>query len=151
MQNQRWRSICEVDVGSARGMVWVPALDFVTVGRLYRVQVVPQSPGQEQRWISEGSQPVGCTADGDPALNRIIGTLPMSEIAVGALIGRVGGSTADGSGDKERMFVFSVGRYCVFQAPDLPKAGALFFAGNESRAFVETFTGSLKVSLEQAL
>ncbi|WP_147432440.1 hypothetical protein [Pararobbsia silviterrae] len=140
----------EVDVGGSNGMMWVPAVDIMTVGRIYRIQVLPDGHRQ-QRWFPDGVPAAGCTADGAPTLSRNGSPLVMPELAVGALIGRIGGSTADDVVDKERMFVFSIGQYCVFQVPEVPKAGALFLTGNEARAFVNLFKGTLKVSIEQAL
>lgn len=93
--------------------------------------------------------PEGCTADGDPELTRV-GVLPMADLAVGALIGRIGGSTADGAGDQDRTFLFSVGRYCVIQAPEMPKVGALYLAVNDTRSNSMLLRGSLKVTVETA-
>lgn len=147
MPTPRWSGVCTMNVPGNEQVSWVPALDYLTAGRLYRIHV-PQEENKEQRWTPEGSS--GCTADGDPDLTRVGVELPMPNVAVGALIGRIGGSTADMAADKDRMLIFAIGRYCVFQAPQAPTIGALFLGSNESRSSIVRFDGSLNVTIEQA-
>lgn len=53
MQTQRWRAVCELIVPSRPGIIWVPAVDYLTIGRLYRIQVLPKDQ-KEQLWAPDG-------------------------------------------------------------------------------------------------
>jgi len=63
------------------------------------------------------------------------GTQLVSSAPRGALIARIGGSTADQVADAATTpparVIFSIGRKCVFMVPDKP-AGSLFLGVNES-------------------
>jgi hypothetical protein len=88
-----------------------------------------------------------CTADGDPTTARTDGLL-IDTCAVGALIAKIGGSTAELKPDKDR--VFGVGRYCVFSA-DTTKTGALFLGINDTYASVAHVQSQLEVIIDEAL
>jgi hypothetical protein len=104
---------------------------------------------QEQTWQPEGG--AECSADGDPGIVRKTGACPIVEVNGGALIARIGGSTTDGAGDKERSALFSVGRHCVFQAPDNPRIGALYLGMNDTSVNAPMLKGQLKVLIDEAL
>jgi len=143
MAQPSWRQIKRVMVPERDGSLWTPALDYITPGKLYRIVVearlfgpaadsdppaasdpgapppasAPAPPATDQHWTPESG--TECTADGDPALQRS-GSLTLDSCAPGALIAKIGGSTADLKPDKDRLLLFSVGRHCVFSVPVAP-------------------------------
>ena len=74
----------------------------------------------------------------------------MVGVPIGALIGRIGGSSADQAVDAVRMLLFAVGRVCVLPTPDTTK-GALFLGVNDKPALMSKLTGALAVSISEAL
>lgn len=136
-----------VKVPERVGIAWTPVLDYLTPGRLYMIRVSSNDAEQPPTWTPDGG--TACTADGDPELTRA-GTPPLADVPIGALIARVGGSTADAAGNTERSLLFAAGRYCVFQAPDAPKAGALFLGVNDVTANAVKLSGNLLVEVCEA-
>jgi hypothetical protein len=105
---------------------------------------------QPATWKPEGMDPP-CDADGDlshPPTPSV--TLPLARAARGALIGRIGGSTADETPDDKSMLLFAVGRLCVLQVPD-DKRGSLFLAVNDRAEAAVQIQGSLEVEIFEAL
>jgi hypothetical protein len=162
MGQPTWRVIKTQLVPERPGCVWTPALDYLTPGRLYKIGVpeLPKEPaegdaGDEttvlQTWTPESvTEP--CTADGTGAeITRKNGTVPLTDVRVGALIGRIGGSTADHVGQAEKMVLFAVGRYCVFQAPEAPKTGPLYLGVNDTSGSACHLKGQLQVQIWEAL
>ena len=155
MGNPSWREIKKVSVPDPAGSIWTPALDYVTPNKLYRLAVepVPDStsnttppPMQQQMWTPESGSP--CTADGDQALSRTPG---LDTCAVGALIGKVGGSSSDIKIDAAKLILFSVGRHCVFSVTDPLKTGSLYLGINDTKDSVAKVTGQLTVTIYEAL
>jgi len=144
-----WRSVTTVEVPDQPGRLWTVAVEYVTPGRLYRLSVKGSDKG-EQKWKPDGSEP--CTADGDPSLSRNAG-VPIPDARIGALIGRIGGSTADSAGPQDRALLFSIGRQCVIQAPDAStlKIGSLFLGINDVPSGAAKLEQSLKVEILEAL
>lgn len=115
------------------------------------VQLMSQNPqGSDlqrlNRLLIEDAYPVEVSRknEGAPLLN----TAPR-----GALIGRIGGSTADNSIDpnaKTKLF-FPVGSYCVLLVPDSPIVGALFLGVNDSPARMGSVTDNLYVNVYEGL
>jgi len=66
---------------------------------------------------------------------------------VGALIGKIGGSTAD-KGDSPAQ-VFAVGEYCVIHVPDTARGG-LFLTMNDKPQNFYQHSGELDVTIEEA-
>jgi hypothetical protein len=66
---------------------------------------------------------------------------------VGALIGKIGGSTAD-KGDSPAQ-VFAVGEYCVIHFPDTTRGG-LFLTMNDKPQNFDQHSGELDVTIEEA-
>ena len=168
MGQPSWREIRRLQVPDRPAAMWTPALDHVTPAKLYRITVEPQAgaqqqagpqqpaaaqapappPPQDQRWTPAGEQP--CTADGSPTLSRN-GGLVIEGCAPGALIGKVGGSTADLKPDKDKVILFSVGRHCVFSVTDAVKTGALYLGINDGREGITGVQGQLEVTICEAL
>lgn len=157
-----------VRVPDREGSTWTLALDWLTPGKLYRIEVrsvaeAPPSgdpeapkpapaplPAEEQKWTPFGASQA-CTADGDTTGLSRREPLLIPEARLGALIAKVGGGTADIVVDKAATLLFPVGRYCVFKAPEDPKTGPLFLAMNDSPASAGQATASLHVVITEAL
>ncbi len=161
MGQPTWKLIAEVVIPEREGCRWTPALDYPTPGRLYRIRVQQQKKTtagedsqaalQDQEWQPESDSGAKCSSDGDPTISRKNGVCPMADVNVGALIARIGGSSADAAGDKDKTALFSVGRHCVFQAPDSPRIGTLFLGINDTPSNAPKLKGQLKVSIDEAL
>jgi hypothetical protein len=100
----------------------------------------------DQRWKPESGEM--CTADGDLGIVRSDPTF-MEGCAPGALIAKIGGSTADRKADKDKLVLFSVGRHCVFSISDPAKAGSLYLGINDTAA--AKVSGCLEVTISEAL
>lgn len=93
-----------------------------------------------QTWQPEGTKE--CTADGETALDR---TVLLATAPAGALIAKIGGSSADTTVDKVPLF--AVGRHCVFTV----EAGTLYLGVNDAVGSMARLTGHLTVKLWEAL
>jgi hypothetical protein len=150
MSTPTWREIAKIDVPAEPGVVWTPALDYVTPGKLYLIKVDPDANGNAQKWSPESGEP--CTADGDASLTQSTTAAPLPGCSLGALIARIGGSTADMPGDKEKLLLFSAGRHCVFLQPaDTAKSGALYLGVNDASSSAAKLKGKLVVHIYSAL
>jgi hypothetical protein len=149
MGEPTWRPIKEVMVPERPTNFWTPALEYVTPGRLYRIVVEPTAgpPAQDQTWIP-ASATQACTAEGDAAQARQ--GLPVETCAVGALIGKIGGSSAEVKPDKDKVVLFGVGRHCVISV-EAAKAGALYLGVNDTHASAIQMQGQLRVMIYEAL
>jgi hypothetical protein len=79
------------------------------------------------------------------------GALTLESCAVGALIAKIGGSTADVKPDKDKVVLFSAGRHCVFSIADATKAGSLYLGMNDTKESVAKLQGQLEVTIFEAL
>jgi hypothetical protein len=145
MGQPSWRRIAPAAGGhlmvpEAAGILWTRALDYLIPGKLIRITVISPVPS----WRPEG---LTCGPDGDPAAAKA--DLPVSGAARGALVGRIGGSTADLTSDN-RMLLFSVGRVCVLKVPD-EKHGGLFLGVNDKPELAINLQGSLEVAIDEAI
>ena len=77
--------------------------------------------------------------------------LLLPDARLGALIAKVGGSTADAAPDKNVVTVFAAGRYCVFKAPEEGKTGPLYLTVNDSPTGAAQVTGSLDVVISESM
>jgi hypothetical protein len=157
MAKPAWQSIVtHLKVPGANGVSWTVALELVTPGTLLKIEVDPASAA----WKPDGFTST-CTADGDvdgKARGLLSPPAPLlASAAVGALIARIGGSTADMTLDigpppptSPARLVFSVGRHCVFSVPTAP-IGGLFLGINDSGARMAAIIGSLSVNIFEAL
>jgi hypothetical protein len=95
------------------------------------------------RYASEGvSGP-----DGDYASNINIASLITEKAPVGALIGKIGGST---SGKDDGALIFCVGSFCVFRLSD-SQEGALFLTINDSPKGFRDNDGQMLVNVYEGL
>jgi hypothetical protein len=148
MGQPSWREIATVTVPDRSGNPWTPALDYVAPGKLYKLVVKPAgNPPAEQRWQPNGNAGTDVTADGDPT--AATGHSGMfADCALGALIGKIGGSAAD---MKPATPPFGVGRHCVFTGPEAAKTGTLYLGVNNAPADLVKLSGQLQVTICEAL
>ncbi len=142
MAQPTWRELKKVTVPDKPGNAWTPALDYVTPGKLYLIEAA-----ETPKWKPESG--TECTADGDAALTRSTAAV-LDTAPVGALIGKIGGSTADMKPNKE-LVIFSVGRHCVFSVADAAKAGTLYLAMNDVPASQSKVGNSIEVTIHEGL
>lgn len=154
MGQPTWRKLTKVTVPGRAGTIWTPALDYVTPGRLYKLTVEPRAGAGagavafDQTWKPEAGS--DCTADGDLSITRTDpGVIDLC--AAGALIAKVGGSSADLKPDKEKSALFAVGRHCVFSVAEPAKCGALYLGVNDAHASIMRIEGQLEVTIHEAL
>ncbi len=127
---------------------WVLVVEAPTAGKLMRVVASGE-------WTPASAFPVQCTADGffktKPAPGPLVTSAPL-----GALIARLGGSTADqtvdtpASGQQPNRILFSIGRTCIFSVPTAP-VGALFLGVNDHPECMADVTGELTVRIFEAI
>jgi hypothetical protein len=136
------------------------AVEVLTVGRLVKIAVVvdpTRQPPEFGMWTPEGFAQ-RCSADGDfsGTARRPVpttGTPLVASAPLGALIGRIGGSTADQTLDTTQnpsRLVFSVGRKCVFKVPATP-IGSLFLGVNDDPTRMANVQGRLMVDIYEAI
>jgi hypothetical protein len=77
--------------------------------------------------------------------------LTLDACAPGALIAKIGGSTADLKPDKDKLLLFSVGRHCVFSIADGSKVGSLYLGMNDTKETLRKVHGQLEVTIFEAL
>ena len=143
MGQPSWREIKKLDVPQSN-MAWTPALDFLTPGKLYRITVDPA-----KQWTPESSANP-CNANGDATLTRS-SEVVVNTAAIGALIAKVGGSTADLKPDATKVILFSAGSHCVFSVTEATKAGPLYLGINDVPNSQTKVKGTLQVLIEESL
>lgn len=143
MGQPTWREIWKISVPNETGNAWTAALDYVTSGKLYKIVVA-----SKEKWTPESG--TACNADGDATLTRSSAVI-LDTSSVGALIARIGGSTADLKPDKDKLMIFSVGRHCVFSVTDPLKTGSLYLAVNDTPSSQSKLEGKLEVSIHESL
>lgn len=143
MGQPTWREIWKIKVPDETGNAWTAALDYVTPGKLYKIVVA-----SKEKWKPESGN--ACNADGDATLTRS-GAVILDTSSVGALIAKIGGSTADLKPDKDKLMIFSVGRHCVFSVTDPLKTGSLYLAVNDTPSSQSKLEERLEVSIHESL
>jgi hypothetical protein len=152
-----WRKVVpDLPVPKDNTKQWTLALEFLTAGKIIKIEAAGE-------WTPTGFT-APCTADGDlsgaargaftPPGNPLVASAP-----IGALIARIGGSTADTGPDTPptsspptvpARIVLSVGRECVFTVPNAP-TGSLFLGINDDPTRMLGITGSQTVNIYEAL
>ncbi len=156
-----WRKIVsEMQIPQVQGTPWTVVLEYLTPGKLMKIEVVidnNRNPPVTGTWTPQ-DYPTACPADGDftgaaRGNNPEHGTPLVSSAPVGALIGRIGGSTADqnfDTGTNPARIGFAVGRMCIFTVPATP-TGALFLGINDAPARMVGVQGWLLVNVYEGL
>ena len=144
MAQRTWRKLDlrTNKVPDPEGSVWTPVFDYLSPEKTYLLEVAA-----DPKWTPESAGE--CTADGNPQTKRGDALL-IPGAAVGALVAKISGSTADLNPDKDKVVIFAVGRYCVFTV-ELGKAGPLFLGVNDSVDSLNRVQGHLEVTLSEAL
>ena len=140
MNEYIWRKLTVVKVPEPQATAWTPALDFLISKRLYRLQVKLGS-----KWTLLDAT-TDCTADGYDNAPPRNGDPICIAAPFGALIAKVGGSTADKGGT-----IFGVGRYCIYRVADDANAGPLYLGANDLPAAMSKIQGQIEVEIEIAL
>ena len=139
---------------------WQLAVQVLTAGKLMMVEVVidpARQPPENGTWTPEGFARA-CSADGDfegtaRGATPLAGTPLVSSAPLGALIARIGGSTADQTVDTSptpSRVVFSIGRRCIFSVTNSP-IGSLFLGVNDDPSRMASVTGRLLVNIYKAI
>lgn len=136
-----WRKLKDVKVPDPQDAAWTPALDYLIPKRLYRLHVKETA----NSWKLDGMTTT-CTVDGTDLGAARSGDPIYRDSPFGALVGKVGGSTADHTG-----VIFGVGRYCVYQVSEEAKAGPLYLGVNDLSVLMSKVSGQIDVEIDIAL
>jgi hypothetical protein len=159
MPQPAWRLVVEQkQIPDPQTAQWTQVLDYANPGKLLKIMVVNQNgdPDPTKTWQPKDFPAAGCSPDGDyenKHSSQITGSPLLVNAPRGALIGRIGGSTADQSADSSATpsrIIFAVGRFCVLAVPVAP-VGALFLAVNDSAERMGGVTQNLSVNIYEAL
>lgn len=182
MAKPAWRELKVVDVDSARLSVWTLAVDYVDPGRLLKMTVAevsapkqespvanetplvkkgepetktetppPKQPTTQQTWSLSPTEQVN--ANGLPVMASRTSLL-LSTAPRGALIGKIGGSTADvpaatdAADPESHQRLFAVGAFCVVEVG--AKGGPLFLTMNDDLGNFNRHHGILHVTVEES-
>ena len=146
-----WRNLKTNLAVPEAGHQWVLALDVLSSGKLMMIEAAGI-------WRPAGGTD-DCTPDGffsnNAAAAGATGVLLVDSAPRGALIARIGGSTADQKGDSPTAtnpsrVLFSVGRKCIFNVPEKP-VGSLFLGINDDPTKMASVTCSLTVNIYEAI
>jgi len=170
-----WREVKRVDVNMTPGALWRLALEYVQGPRLLRLRVLNSKgepvlngepglnkdgkakvdPAGKVDWPTWGLADSICSPDGNPRNPPKDTLLLCSRAPQGALIGKLGGSSADhpdtapNSQPYGTRKVFAVGTYCVI-AVAKDDSGPLFLTRNETLDAFNADMGHLNVLIEEA-
>jgi hypothetical protein len=115
--------------------LWTLVYDFVAGSQWLKITANPLG-----LWSYADSGRARCGPDGDPQAMLSPAVCLCKNAPVGALIAKIGGSTA-GADDGP---VFAVGTSCVLRVPD--GGGPLYLTINDERAGMENNAGSLEIT-----
>jgi len=153
-----WRKIASEVVVPEAGKQWKLALDYLVAGKIMMLEVVIDAArGVPGTWTPHGFTGA-CSPDGDfdgtlRGDEARAGTPLVASAPIGALVARIGGSTADqtlDSGTTLPRIAFAVGRKCVFSVPTTA-AGSLFLGVNDDPSRMALVAGELRVSIYEAI
>jgi hypothetical protein len=140
MAQPSWRPVVQnLSVPAEPGVAWTRALDYVRPGSILKIEA-------QGEWTPD-QFPQAVRADGDMSTPRTTSKPLMADAPVGALIGRIGSSSAKAVSTD---LLFLVGRHCVMTiAPD--KTGALYLGVNDSELLMTSVAGQVRVTVYEAL
>jgi len=161
-----WRKVVtEKQVPEEPGIPWTLVLEYLTPGKLMKIEVVvdaARAPDPVTGTWTPQDFTAACTADGDvkgtaQGNRQQQGTPFLPSASIGALIARIGGSTADTTldagtpaGTNPLRMGFAAGRTCVFSVPQMP-LGALFMGVNDDMKRMAGLQGWLLVNVYEGL
>lgn len=168
-----WRQVAQLEVPAPRKPSeepsrWTLALELAPAGKLLKIEVTGDTEGNKRTW-TPSSFTKSCSADGDivgDALKpntKAPSAMPVPGAPRGALVGRIGGSTADDlplvsapgtaaaiPAPPPTVVLFSVGRQCVFSVPSTP-LGSLYLGVNDEQSQMAGVQGPLLVTIYESL
>lgn len=127
-------ALASVTVPAAPAGFWTPALDYVTGPALLRFVAAGT-----WRYAFCGK----CGPDGDTTSLLFRDQAQLPQAPIGALIAKVGGSTA---GWQDSPTLFLVGSACVFSLP-VSVAGPLYLGMNDEFSGMRNNSGSVSVTI----
>jgi len=152
-----WNTISIVKVDAKPSGLWTLAVEYVPPSRLLRLRVVDKDESQKtvgKEW--NRSQGTTCGPDGDQESTTKTGIL-CSTASVGALIAKLGGSTADvpdstpgTTSPYTGKKVFPVGSFCIVAVTIAADAGPLFLTINDTPDAFNLHSGALYVEISVA-
>jgi hypothetical protein len=152
-----WNPVAVIKVESKPAGLWTIAMEYVPPSRLLRFRVVDKD-GLKKTVSTDwklGDDP-GCGADGVASSATKAGLL-CSAAPQGALIAKIGGSTADvpdssspGTSPYAGKRVFPVGSFCIVTVASVTDAGPLFLTINDVPDGFKTHSGALHVEISEA-
>ncbi len=116
--------------------IWTRVIEYVSSPRKLRFE----ASGDWQYSAAHTCGPDGNRNEGG------IGELLVGSAPVGALVGKIGGSSAD-KGAVAGSAVFIVGSFCVI---DVSNSGSLFLAMNDRIDRLDEHAGQIKVTIREA-
>ncbi|HET7436907.1 MAG TPA: hypothetical protein VFN10_19520 [Thermoanaerobaculia bacterium] len=137
MDQKGWIKVGEtVEIPAKPAAIWTKVLDYVPLNTVLKLEAT-------EKW--EYADGVKCGPDG--AVANKLKLDPLSNVApIGALIGRIGGSTATiPKGDESG--IFAVGSFAVVS---VPAAGPLFLTINLAPSQYPTTTDTIKVTIYES-
>jgi hypothetical protein len=150
MSSLTWQKLALVEVFAKPSGIWNLAVEWIGPSRLLRFKVVNEDgscPGAPATWNPAAD--VECGPDGKvPALPH---NSLCSRAQYGALIGKIGGSTADlpGAETAGAPKMFAVGSYAVYSIG--ADSGPLFLTMNDSADNFHMHNGALWVQIDECL
>jgi len=141
MTERTWTAVGEkYQIPARPDGLWTKVCDLVEGPLKLRLEAKGEWEFSKKRCGPDGSVKEGLVTD------ALVPWAP-----VGALVGKVGGSTAD-KPDLARLgvfFVFAVGSYCVVILESTVR-GALFLTMNDVMAGFDGHTGAIEVAISEA-
>lgn len=134
-----WRPAATLKVPDPKS-TWTPALDYLIPNRLYRIRIKDAAA----KWTLDGAKD-SCGPDGLEVPPRS-GDPICTNSPYGALIGKIGGGTAEKGGT-----IFPIGRYSVYKVTDPVKPGPLYLGVNDQFEWMTKVTGQIEVEIEISL
>lgn len=144
-----------VSVPAKADALWTMAVEHIEPSKKLRITVATQ-PGAQgaqeaQKWKLSNTQEV--TADGMPVRTPVSPPgLLLSVAPAGALIAKIGGSSADlpPAADATAPRLFAVGSFCVVALTG-SESGPLFLTMNDAPSRFDLHSGSLTVTIEEGV
>jgi hypothetical protein len=139
MTQPNWQSIAEhpFSVPAKPQGLWTKVCDYIEGPVKLKVEAKGEWECSKKRCGPDGAPQEGLIAD------ALVPSAP-----VGALVGKIGGSSAD-KPDVAKAFVFSVGTYSVVTLDEKVK-GALFLTMNDVVSRFDQHDGAVEVTINEA-
>jgi hypothetical protein len=167
MIKPNWREIARLKIEAKPNGLWTLACDYVTGPKKLRIHVPLVSGGDDkspdkrpqQKWKHGQAETDSCAADGNLGADVSPTNCLCPSAPVGALIGKIGGSSADRTGgagpspvigSPPSIQVFPVGSFCILDLKEDSK-GALFLTMNNEVKGFSNHSGFIEIIVEEAL